>query len=166
MRQALAPGWGIPIGASLSNASLKGAYNAVYLNFPQAAAGQARQAFLPLPPDGAGGFGAVTATGSATGVAGLTTQTIAAATYALSGNTGSINFGAPAANQLIGGTQSFLVSADGNLLVGGTAGGYDLLLASPAAARVTSYTTDHIEEMNPFRNPSSRSLSLSLSLSS
>lgn len=123
---------GIPIGSSLSNASVKGAYNAVYLNFPQATVGQARQAFVPLLGDGAGGFGAVTATGSATGNTGLTSQTIAAVTYSLSGNAGSINFGAAAANQLIGGTQSFLVSADGNLLVGGTPGGYDLLLASPA----------------------------------
>ena len=125
---------GVPIGSSLSNASLKGAYNAVYLNFPQATAGQARQAFLPLQADGAGGFGAITATGSASGNAALTTQTIASVTYSLSGTAGSIDFGATAANQLIGGTQSFVVSTDGNLLVGGTPGGFDLLLASPAVS--------------------------------
>src|ERR1019366_1602551 len=67
---------GIPIASSVSNASLTGAYNAVYLNFPQAAVGQARQAFMPLQADGAGGFGAVTATGSATDNPSLTTQTI------------------------------------------------------------------------------------------
>src|ERR1039457_6035066 len=50
---------GIPIGSSVSNASLTGAYNAVYLNFPQAAVGQARQAYIPLQADGTGGFGAV-----------------------------------------------------------------------------------------------------------
>ena len=125
---------GVPIGSSVSNASLKGAYNAVYLNFPQVAVGQARQAYMSLQADGAGGFGAVTATGSATGSASLTTQTVPAVTYSLSATAGSINFGAAASNQLIGGTQSFFVSPDGNLLVGGSPGGYDLLLASPAVS--------------------------------
>ena len=127
---------GVPIG-SVSNASLKGAYNAVYLNFPQAAVGQTRQAYMPLAADGAGGFGAVTATGSASDNASLTTQALASVTYSLSGTTGTINFGAAAANQLIGGTQSFFVSADGNLVVGGSPGGYDLLLASPAISPVS-----------------------------
>jgi uncharacterized protein (TIGR03437 family) len=128
---------GIPIAAGISNASLKGGYNAVYLNFAQAAVGQTRQAYMSLAADGAGGFGAVTATGSATDNAGLTTQAIPGVTYSLSGTTGSINFGTGASNQLIGGTQSFFVSADGNLLVGGSVAGYDLLLASPAMASVS-----------------------------
>ena len=130
---------GIPIGSSVSNASLKGAYNAVYLNFAQAAVGQARQASMPLNADGAGGFGAVTATGSATDNARLTAQTFPSVTYSLSGTTGSIHFGAaaPGVTQLIGGTQSFFVSADGNLLVGGSPDGYDLLLASPALSSAT-----------------------------
>ncbi len=104
----------IPIGSSVSNASVKGAYRAVYLNFPQAAVGQARQASMPLVADGAGGFGAVTATGSATDNASLTAQALPSVTYSLSNTTGTINFGAAASNQLIGGTLSFLVSADGN----------------------------------------------------
>jgi uncharacterized protein (TIGR03437 family) len=128
---------GIPIGSSVSNASLKGAYNAVYLNFPQAAVGQTRQAYMPLQADGAGGFGAVSAAGSATDNASLTTQAIPSVTYSLSGTTGTIDFGVAASNQLIGGTQSFLVSADGNLLVGGSPGGYDLFLASPAISSVS-----------------------------
>ena len=128
---------GIPIGSSVSNASLKGAYNAVYLNFPQAAVGQTRQAYMPLQADGAGGFGAVSAAGSATDNASLTTQAIPSVTYSLSGTTGTIDFGAAASNQLIGGTQSFFVSADGNLLVGGSPGGYDLFLASPAISSVS-----------------------------
>ncbi len=123
---------GIPLGSGASNASLKGAYNAVYLDLPQAAAGEARQAYMALQADGAGGFGAVTAAGSATNNPSLKTQTIPSVTYALSAAAGSIDFGAAASNQLIGGTQSFLVSADGSLLVGGSPGGYDLLLASPA----------------------------------
>jgi uncharacterized protein (TIGR03437 family) len=128
---------GIPIGSSVSNSSLTGAYNAVYLNFPQAAVGQARQAYMPLQADGAGGFGAVTATGSATDNPSLTTQTIPGVTYSLSGTTGSISFGAAAANQLIGGTQSFFVSTDGKLVVGGSSGGFDLLLASASSASAT-----------------------------
>ncbi len=123
---------GIPIGSGVSNASLKGAYQAVYLNFPQATIGQARQAYLPLQADGAGGFGAVTAAGSATDDASLTTQSFPSVTYSLTGTTGAIHFGAGASGQLIGGTQSFFVSTDGNLLVSGSPDGYDLLLASPA----------------------------------
>jgi uncharacterized protein (TIGR03437 family) len=129
---------GIPIGAGVSNATLKGTYNAVYLSFPQAAVSQTRQAYLPLTADGAGGLGAVTATGNATDNAALTTQTLPGVTYSLSGTTGSVNFGAAASDQLIGGTQSFFVSADGNLLVGGSPGGYDLLLAAPAASAVSN----------------------------
>jgi uncharacterized protein (TIGR03437 family) len=124
----------IPIGASTSNANLAGAFHAVYLNFPQATASQARQAYMPLVADGAGGFGAVTATGSATDNAGLTTQTIPGVTYSLSNSTGTISFGAAASNQLIGGTQSFFVSADHQLLVGGSPGGFDILLASTAVS--------------------------------
>ncbi|HEY4361009.1 MAG TPA: hypothetical protein VGN17_08570 [Bryobacteraceae bacterium] len=123
---------GIPIGSVVSNATLTGAYNAVYLGFPQGAIGKTRQAYALLTADGAGGFGAVTATGSATDSASLTTQGIPSVTYSLSATGGSINFGSADASQLIGGTQSFFVSADGNLLVGGSPGGYDLLLASPA----------------------------------
>lgn len=129
---------GIPIGPGVSNASVKGSYNAVYLNFPQAAVGQTRQAYMPLTAYGAGGFGAVTATGSATDNASLSTQALASVTYSLSGTAGAINFGAPASNQLIGGTQSFYVSADGNLLVGGSPAGYDLLLASPAGSSLSN----------------------------
>jgi uncharacterized protein (TIGR03437 family) len=123
---------GVPIGSRVSATSLKGAYNAVYLNFPQAAVGQTRQASMALTADGAGNFGAVTATGTATDNANLTTQSIPSAAYSLSGTTGTINFGAAAANQLIGGTQTFFVSIDGNLLVGGSPNGFDLLLAAPA----------------------------------
>ena len=124
---------GIPIGAGASNATLKGPYNAVYLNFPRAAVGQARQAYMPLTADGAGGFGAVSATGNATDNASLTTQSLPSVTYSLSSTAGAIDFGAAASNQLIAGKQAFYVSADGNLLVGGSPGGYDLLLASPSA---------------------------------
>jgi uncharacterized protein (TIGR03437 family) len=129
---------GIPIGAGVANAALKGGYNAVYFNIPQASVGHTRQAYLRLTADGAGGFGSVTATGSSTDDAQLTTQTLPTVSYSLSGTTGSINFGATGFNQLIGGMQSFFVSADGNLLVGGSPGGYDLFLASPAASAVSN----------------------------
>lgn len=129
----------IPVGASTSSANLSGAFNAVYLNFPAAAVGQARQAYIPLVADGAGGFGAVTATGSATDNASLTKQTIPSVTYSLSNTAGTINFGATAANQLIGGTQSFFLSADHQLLVGGSPGGYDILLASTAVSPSDSF---------------------------
>jgi len=131
---------GIPMGPGVSNASLTGAYHAVYLNFPQAAVGQTRQAYMPLQADGAGGFGTVTATGGATGNASLTTQAIPSVTYSLSGSAGTIDFGAAASDQLIGGTQSFFVSADHNLLVGGSPGGYDLFLASPAVPSASAAT--------------------------
>ena len=94
---------------------------------------------MPLTADGAGGFGAVSATGTATDNA-ETDHAGAAGRHllSLSGTAGAINFGAAASNQLIGGTQSFFVSADGNLLVGGSPGGFDLLLASPAASAVSN----------------------------
>jgi uncharacterized protein (TIGR03437 family) len=128
----------IPVGSAASNASLKGSYNAVYFSLPRGAVGQARQAHIPLQADGAGGFGAVIATGSATDSASLTTQSIPDATYSLSGSSGTISFGSLSADKLIGGTQAFSISADGNLLVGGSADGFDLLLAASAVASPSS----------------------------
>ncbi len=54
-------------------------------------------------------------------------------TYALSGEgSGTINFGAAANSQLVSGTKVFYISADGNLVLGGSATGYDMLVGIKA----------------------------------
>ena len=56
-------------------------------------------------------------------------------TYTLSGEgSGSINFGAAENSQLVSGTKVLYVSADGNLILGGSATGYDMLVGMKALA--------------------------------
>ena len=66
-----------------------------------------------------------------------TTQTSPGAAYSVSANgSGTVTFPAPsgvaAANQLLSGTKTLYVSADGNLILGGSATGYDMFLGIKA----------------------------------
>jgi uncharacterized protein (TIGR03437 family) len=121
---------GIPISANATNAGLSGGYTAAYLGFPKADINSIRQAGFTLNADGKGNFAATSVTGSAVNLGDTAlTQAVSGLTYSVTANgTGTIDFGAASLNQLVSGTQSFAVSADGNLLVGGSPNDFDLLL--------------------------------------
>jgi hypothetical protein len=122
---------GIPISANATNASLSGGYTAAYLGFPKADVNSVRQAGFALNADGKGNFAATSMTGSAVNLGDTAlTQAASGLTYSIASNgTGTINFGAASLNQLVSGTQSLAVSSDGNLLIGGSPNGFDLLIA-------------------------------------
>jgi uncharacterized protein (TIGR03437 family) len=134
---------GIPISANAANASLSGTYTAAYLGFPKADINSVRVCGLTLNADGKGNFAATSVTGSAFNLGDTTlTQAASGLTYALGANgTGTIDFGAASLNQLVSGTQQFAVSADGNLMIGGSPNDFDLFIAMRSLTAPASNAT-------------------------
>jgi uncharacterized protein (TIGR03437 family) len=120
----------IPAGSNVTNSSFKGSYSAGTIDFLNANVTMVREATLTLNPDGAGNLNAVSVSGVAENLGGtLISQTVSGATYSLSGEgSGTASFGASAATQLLSGTKTFYISADGNIVLGGSPTGYDLLV--------------------------------------
>lgn len=124
----------IPAGSAVTAASLNGNYTAGYVNFPNADVTQVRQASLNFAANGAGSLSGATVSGTALNLGGnVTTQTIPGATYTLTGEgSGAINLGAASSSQILSGSLNFYVSADGNIFLAGTPGGYDLIVGARA----------------------------------
>jgi uncharacterized protein (TIGR03437 family) len=120
----------IPAGSNVTNSALKGSYAAGAIDFLNADVTMVRDATFTLNPDGAGNLGALSVSGAAEDLGGTaTTQTVTGATYSLSGEgSGTASFGAAASTQLVSGTKTFYISADGNIVLGGSPTGYDLLV--------------------------------------
>jgi uncharacterized protein (TIGR03437 family) len=121
-----------------SNASLKGAYTLGSIEFPNVAtSGNAltHQAYFTLNADGNGGISTITLTGSANNLTATTvTQTVSGATYTLSGATGgTLNIPNAVTSQLVTGSKTLYVSADGNYVVGGSTTGADMIFGFRAA---------------------------------
>ncbi len=121
-------------GAAASNASLNGSYWVATLEFPGASAAAARNTLFSLSADGQGHLGSLTVTGHEADQAGGAplTETLSGASYAISADgAGAVTFGTSA--PLVSGSRTIYVSSDGNLLLGGSAGGIDLLIGVKAA---------------------------------
>jgi uncharacterized protein (TIGR03437 family) len=120
----------IPAGSNVTNNSLKGSYTAGTIDFLNADVTMVRDATFTLNPDGAGNLGTLSVSGAAENLGGtVTTQTVTGATYSLSGEgSGTASFGASSSGQLVSGTKTFYMSADGNIVLGGSPTGYDLLV--------------------------------------
>lgn len=121
-----------------SNSSLKGAYTLGSLEFPNVATSGTsltHQAYFTLNADGAGGISTITLTGSAANLSGTTiTQSVSGATYTLSGSTGgTLTIPNSTNSQLVSGTKTLYVSADGNYIVGGSSTGADMIFGFRAA---------------------------------
>jgi uncharacterized protein (TIGR03437 family) len=82
-------------------------------------------------------------TGSAVNLGDTTlTQPLSGLTYSINANgTGSIDFGAASLNQLLSGTQQLAVSADGNLIIGGSPNDFDLFIAMRSLTAPASNAT-------------------------
>jgi uncharacterized protein (TIGR03437 family) len=127
---------GIPIGSIVSNSSFKGNYTAGAIDFPNAGIAAVRQGTFSLTADGAGNLGNVTISGAGANLGGTSLiQTDSGVTYSLSpGGSGTINFGAATPSQLVSGTKTFYISADGTIILGGSPTGYDMLVGIQALA--------------------------------
>jgi len=118
----------VPMGSSATNASLKGTYRMVGMEYPGGNVTQVSNYTFLINPDGAGNLAVASLTGHAVNIADtLYPQSISGATYSLSGTTGTMTFPAQSSgSSLISGTKQFFLSADGNILVGGSLNGYDI----------------------------------------
>jgi uncharacterized protein (TIGR03437 family) len=124
----------------VSEASMSGLWYGSTLEFPQASASVVRGASVRLTPNGQGTFGDVTVNGHAANLGDKPlSQTVQGATYALfADGTGKMDFPIPPSlgsqAQLLGGSKSVFLSADGNLLIGGSiaGGGHDIFIAMKA----------------------------------
>ena len=126
---------GIPAGANVSNSAFKGAYTAGTIDYPNASLTDVREGAFTLNSDGAGNIGNVGVSGAGALLQNGTAlnQTNVLVTYTLSGEgSGTINFGAAANSQLVSGTKVLYISADGNIILGGSATGYDMLVGMKA----------------------------------
>ncbi len=128
---------------SQSLASLIGAYQVGTLDFPSGVSAQVRSTTFALTADGVGNFQAVNINGHAANVGNgaATLQTVTGATYTLAAaGSGTANFplptGANPLTQLVSGSKTIYVSADGNYVLGGStaAGGLDLIFGMKALA--------------------------------
>jgi uncharacterized protein (TIGR03437 family) len=114
--------------SSNKNGSFTGSYPAATLEFPSGSFATARNAFIALNPAGDGTFQSIGVTGHAADQASgrLVTEQISGS-YTMSNNgIGSINFGS--ASSVVGGTKTIYLSQNGDVLLGGTANSYDVLI--------------------------------------
>jgi len=124
----------IPAGTSnVSNGALSGSFRVGTLEFLQGSSAFARDSYFTLTSGGDGNLGSVTVNGSAANLGNTNlVQTVNGATYSVSGQgSGTITFpagNAAAANQLVSGAKTLFVSADGNILLGGSTNGFDMLI--------------------------------------
>jgi len=123
--------------------ALTGPYWAVTLEFPGGARANSRDNFFGLTSTVAGQFGSITVTGHAANIAGgiPTMQTVTGATYTVgTDGTGTATFGAASTANLLSGSRTMYVSADGNTLLGGStaAGSHDFFIAVKADTGATA----------------------------
>jgi len=130
--------------------TLPGPYWAVSLELPGGAYANARSSQFNLSSTVQGQFSTVIVNGHAANLSsGLpTTQQVSNATYAMgTDGTGSFSFGAASNAQLLSGSRTIYVSADGNILLGGNtaAGSHDFLFAvkSLSGAANTTWNADY-----------------------
>ncbi|MBV9400896.1 MAG: hypothetical protein JO062_23160 [Bryobacterales bacterium] len=130
----------IPAATNLSNGSLNGTYNAASLEFLNGdVANSSRNTFFPISANGQGGISTISVKGTANnGGAGVSMQSITGATYSLSANgSGTLTLPSPSGvssnNVLISGNKTIYVSADSNVILGGSPSGYDLFIALKAS---------------------------------
>ncbi|MDQ6698862.1 MAG: hypothetical protein M3Z36_01600, partial [Acidobacteriota bacterium] len=132
--------------AAQSNASLNGSYNVATLEFPSASAASVKNALSVLQLNGAGGLSGTRILGHAANIANgaPATQNIAGGTYTVAADgSGTALFGNTAS--LLTGTRNIYVSRSGNVVLGGsiTAGAQDLLIGVKSAAAGAGNTSWH-----------------------
>ena len=130
---------GIPVGGT----ALNGTWSAGYYDFYNANVTSIRSGYFSFDSNGSGNLGNLSATGGGTDLGNLQQALqLSGVGYSFSGQTGTINFGGSAASQFIGGSQTFEVSQDGTIMVGGTPNDYDVLVAvktAPGAATASTF---------------------------
>ena len=155
----------IPAGtAAVTNNSLTGSYRVGALEFLQGQSSLVRDSTFTLTSTGNGNLGNISVRGSAANLGNTAlTQTVTGVTYSLGQTPGSLIFplaSGTADAQLISGTKTLYISADGNILLGGSPGGFDMLVGirataggAPASILGTFYIAGLEEDASTAANP-------------
>ena len=135
----------VAIRAPAGNAAFAGPYWAVTLEFPGGVAANARNTQFSLAAAASGQFAGFSVNGHAANIAQgrPQTQQVTGATYTLNADgTGTASFGAASATQLLSGSKNLYVSADGNVVIGGSTptGSHDFLVAVKAVSGASNAT--------------------------
>jgi uncharacterized protein (TIGR03437 family) len=133
----------VAIPAPTGAAILTGPYWVVTLEFPGGSVANARNTFFSMNSAGVGQLAAISVFGhSATLLSGApTTQQVTGATYIVaSDGTGTLSFGTASTSALLSGGKNVYLSADGNVLIGGStaAGSHDMMIGVKALANPTA----------------------------
>ncbi len=126
-----------------SASGVQGSYNVGFIDYLQGDASNVRDGYFTMTSNGTSSFGNVSVNGAMANQGSTsTTQNLSGVTYSFSGSTGTITF--PTASNpaaaLISGPKTFAVSTDGNILLGGSANGFDLFVGMKSASSVSNNT--------------------------
>ena len=147
----------LPAG-SPTNAGFTSSYQTGVLDFTGAGSTAIKNALFELSPNGQGAFGPITLNGQAANQSATSlTQTVNGATYNFSSGIATLTIPLPtgvnSTNALFTGSKTLVESADGNFILGWTAGGYDIFfgvkaLAAPATNAISEglYFTTALED--------------------
>jgi uncharacterized protein (TIGR03437 family) len=131
--------------ASGAPPALAGSYRTVSLEFPDGSAANVRSAIFNLSSASAGKLADFTATGHAANLSGgaPVNQQVTGATYLLNADgSGSLSFGfgATGAAALLSGNRTMDISADGNVILGGSTanGSHDILIGVKSVSNATN----------------------------
>jgi uncharacterized protein (TIGR03437 family) len=132
-----------PPSGSTANITGTGPYWAASLEFPGGVNANARTTLFNFIPGTIGTIAPFSVNGHAANISnGLpTSQMVSGASYVVSPDgSGSLNFGSSSNSVLLSGSRTLYVSADGNLLLGGStaAGSHDILIAVRAISGATA----------------------------
>jgi uncharacterized protein (TIGR03437 family) len=133
----------IPAGSTVSNSSVQGSYWVGFIDFLGANASQVRDGYFRMTSNGNGSLGNITVTGAMANQGNTsTTQTLAGVTYGITNPNGSGTLTFPTASStataLLSGPKTLYASQDGNLLLGGSANGFDLIVGTKAGSTLTN----------------------------
>jgi uncharacterized protein (TIGR03437 family) len=134
----------IPVASAATNNSVQGSFRVGFIDFLQANASQVRDGYYTLTSTGNGSFGNVTVNGAMANQGSTqTTQALSSVAYSIGANgNGTITFPTSPTplNALVSGPKNFNISADGNILLGGSLNGFDIVVGIKAAAGVSNST--------------------------
>ena len=134
-----------PTGAAAT--TLSGTYRTVSLEFPGGSPANVRNAIFNMTPGTSGRLADFTVNGHAANLSGGSpiNQQVTGATYIVNADgsgTASFGFGTSGVAALLSGSKSIYVSADGNVLIGGSSanGSHDILIGVKSVTNATNAT--------------------------
>lgn len=133
----------IPAASGAGNSSVQGSYQVGFIDFLQGNASNVRDGYFTMTSNGSGSLGNVTVHGAMANQGNTnTTQSLSGVTYSIGGSNGSGTVTFPTASSpltaLLSGQKTVYVSQDGNILLGGSASGFDLIVAMKSLSNATN----------------------------